>query len=313
MARSEALPEAFIERFRAIYPEQSEALLETFDRPKPASFRINPLKTDIQSALQRLADEGIEAQPVPWYPYAFTAKPEDRKKLTRSPLFISGEIYIQSLSSMLAPLLLDAQPGETVLDLTAAPGGKSLMIAAQMRNSGWLSVVEPGRDRFFRLKANLERGGVTIGHYYMTDGRGVGRKCPEMFDRVLLDAPCSTEAKFRRLDPESFAYWSERKIREMAKLQQRLMAAAMQSLKPGGTLVYATCSFAPEENEAIIDKTLARFAQMHVEPIHLPIANQTRGLTAWRKKRYDVRVADAVRILPTDTMEGFFLCKMVKH
>ena len=307
-----ALPEPFIERFRAIYPDRADTLLKSFDRPKPVSFRVNSLKIPVEKAIETLKHAGFTPMPVPWYRDAFTVPFEQRAALTRSPLFETGEIYIQSLSSMLAPLILDPEPGETVLDLTAAPGGKSLMMAAMMRNEGWLSVVEPGRDRFFRLKANLERGGVAIAHHYMTDGRGVGNKCPAMFDKVLLDAPCSTEAKFKSFDPKTFAYWSERKIKEMTRLQQRLMESAIKSLKPGGTLLYVTCSFAPEENEAIIDKVVKKHDNMQIEPIELPIDNISGGLLRWRKRIFMPEVVDCVRILPTDAMDGFFLCKLRK-
>jgi len=173
-----ALPEKFVERLREIYPEDAKSVLESFKAQEYLSFRINPLKTDRKRVLEELAKLGVRPESVEWYEYAFTTDAGMKNVLTRSDLFRKGEIYIQSLSSMLAPLALEPEPGETILDLAAAPGGKSLMIAAMMQNRGWLSVVEPGKDRFFRLKANLELGGVTIAHYYMTDGRSVGAKCP---------------------------------------------------------------------------------------------------------------------------------------
>ena len=308
-----ALPDPFVQRFQAIYPKEADALLPLFYAPKPLSFRINPLKIDPEEALKRLRAEGFDPKAVDWYDPAFTLPPEDRDRLVRSPLFESGEIYIQSLSSMLAPLVLNPQPGDRVLDLAAAPGGKTLMMAAMMRNEGLLSAVEPGRDRFFRLKANLDRGGVTIAKCYKTDGRGVGRKTPERFDKVMLDAPCSTEAKFRSFDPETTRYWSEKKIKEMAKLQTRLLFSAYQALKPGGTLLYATCSFAHEENEAVIDKLLKKAPDAAIKPIDLALENRRNGLTQWGKKAFDDAVTRCVRILPTETMEGFFLAKIQKE
>ncbi len=307
-----ALPERFVERFREIYPQEAEELLHTFRERRRVSFRINPLVASKEEVLDELETLDIRVEPVAWYPYAYTADIRFRETLTRSALFASGAIYIQSLSSMLAPLALDPRPGERVLDLAAAPGGKSLMMAAMMADRGWLSVVEPAKERFFRLKANLQRGGVTIAHHYMTDGRGVGAKCPAMFDRVMLDAPCSTEAKFRIGEPKSFAYWSERKIREMARLQYRLIRSAIKSLKPGGTLLYATCSFAPEENEAVVDKALASFDDLTVEPIDPTVAHCRPGLTSWRKKRFDPSLADTLRILPTTETDGFYLAKLRK-
>ncbi len=305
-----ALPDAFIERFREIYPEEGDSLLRHFETEGPVTFRINPLKGEKSSVLKWLAERNIDIEPVEWYEDAYIADAKFRKALTHSTLFEEGEIYIQSLSSMTAPLILDPLPGERVLDLAAAPGGKSLMIAALMQNRGWLSVVEPGKERFFRMKANIERGGVEIAHFYMTDGRSVGNKCPLMFDKVLLDAPCSTEAKFKSYDPKSYAYWSERKIKEMARLQSRLLASAVKSLKPGGTLLYATCSFEPEENEAIVDKALKKEPALKIVPIDLPLKNIRRGFTTWRRKRFDSSLADTVRILPTERTEGFYLAKL---
>ncbi|WP_457596752.1 RsmB/NOP family class I SAM-dependent RNA methyltransferase [Hydrogenimonas sp.] len=308
-----ALPPGFIQRLRAIYPQEADAILDTFAHPRPLSFRINTLKTDTTSALDALRRDGFAPKPVAWYPYAFTLPPHDRQALARHPLFGEGDIYIQSLSSMLAPLLLAPEPGEEVLDLAAAPGGKSLMMAQMMENHGRIACVEPGRDRFFRMRANLERGGAAIARCYMHDGRAVGAKTPERFDRVLLDAPCSTEAKFRTDNPATTAYWSERKIREMAKLQWRLMRSALKALKPGGRLLYATCSFAPEENEAIVSKALATFEHIDIVPLEPPIANTRKGLASWGKKRFDPRVEKSVRILPDETMEGFFLCLLEKR
>ena len=129
----------------------------------------------------------------------------------------------------------------------------------------------------------------------------------------MLDAPCSTEAKFRSFDPETTRYWSEKKIKEMAKLQTRLLLSAYQALKPGGSLLYATCSFAPEENEAVIDKLLKKAPDAAIKPIDLALENRRNGLTQWGKKAFDDAVTRCVRILPTETMEGFFLAKIQKE
>ncbi len=307
-----SLPEAFRERFCEIYPEDGDSLLRYFEKRPYVTFRINPLKGEKEAVLKELAKEGVEIEPVEWCEGAYIADGSFRDLLTHSTLFEDGKIYIQSLSSMTAPMVLDPKPGERVLDLAAAPGGKSIMIAALMKNSGWLSVVEPGKGRFFKMKANIERSGVKIARYFMTDGRTVGNKCPMEFDRVLLDAPCTTEAKFKTFDPKTYAYWSERKIKEMTRLQSRLLASAIKSLKPGGTLLYATCSFEPEENEAVVDKAIAKNPDIQVAPIDLPLKNIRKGLTSWRKKRFHGSITDTVRILPTDRMEGFYLAKLVR-
>ena len=148
---------------------------------------------------------------------------------------------------MLATLVLDPQPGEDVLDLAAASGGKTLHIAAKMRNEGKLSAVGPVRGQSFKLQTNLKRYGSEITRTYMTNGRTVGKKTPERFDRVLLDAPCSDESRIHQDDPESWQHWKLRKIKEQARKQYGLIRSASAALKPGGTLLYCTCSFAPEK------------------------------------------------------------------
>jgi 16S rRNA (cytosine1407-C5)-methyltransferase len=214
---------------------------------------------------------------------------------------------------MIPPLLLSPKPEETVLDLAAAPGGKTLMLAGMMQNTGWLSAVEMQRERFFRMCDNLKTQGVTNAHTYMTDGRSVGKKCPEMFDRILLDAPCSSEARFKTHDPKSMSYWSIHKVKETSKLQQRMLLSAYDALKVGGRLVYSTCSFSPEENESPLNYLLKRHGEhLRTLPINLPFDNIQKPLEKWGKETYDERIQNAVRILPTDTIDGFFICLLEK-
>ena len=124
------------------------------------------------------------------------------------------------------------KPEESVLDLAA--GGKTLQMACMMNNQGALSAVEPVKNRFFKLKANLEQQGASFVKTYLTDGRTVGGKCPERFDRVLLDAPCSSESRFTQLNPDSWSHWSIKKVKEVARKQKKLLMSALYSLKPGG-------------------------------------------------------------------------------
>jgi len=307
------LPELFVQRLRTLLPPESfDTILETFHRPKATTFRLNPLKSDAGSLERELREQGLHPEAVAEIPGAYRLPARERRALTESDAFHEGRLYIQNLSSMLAPLALDPKPGERNLDLAAAPGGKTLMMAGMMEDRGWLSAVEPVKERFFRLKANLERSGATLVHTYMKDGRGIGRTCPLMFDRVLLDAPCSSEAKFSTLNPKSYAFWSLRKIRESQKLQKRLILSAWKSLKPGGRLLYSTCSFAPEENEAVLDFLLHKRGDAGILPLELPVANLMKGVEKWEKKRFDPSVTRARRILPTEEMDGFFLALIEK-
>ncbi|WP_305044541.1 RsmB/NOP family class I SAM-dependent RNA methyltransferase [Geoalkalibacter sp.] len=308
------LPEEFLALLASVVPApRREAVLASFAAEKPVTFRANRLKTSPAHLRAELEQAGFSPQPIPWYADAFSLPQEAKRALTESAAFYAGRLYIQNLASMLAPLALDPQPGETVLDLAAAPGGKATQIAALMGNEGRLSVVEAIKPRFFRLKANLEQQGVSIARAFLMDGRLVGRKCPQMFDRILLDAPCSSEARFTRLDPGSWAHWSPRKVKETARKQKGLIAAAWAALKPGGTLVYCTCSFSPEENELIVQELLRKHgAEAVIEDWRPKLDNVQEGLSDWQGKALNPELAKTLRILPDDVMDGFYLAKLRK-
>jgi len=306
------LPESFVKRLQAILPpERLPGCLQSFSCSRPTSFRVNTLKTSEAALVVELRAAGFLLSPIDWRAGTYSIPPDQRRGLTESRVFNEGLIYIQDLSSMLAPMVLDPKPGESVLDLAAAPGGKTLQMAAMMENRGELSAVESVKGRFFRLKANLERGGATMVRTYLKDGRSVGAKVPERFDRVLLDAPCSSEARFSTEDPASWFHWNLKKVKESARKQKRLLDSAIRSLKPGGTLVYCTCAFSPEENEQAVDSQIQRHGDaITVLPIELPLNNLQPGLMRWGKRAYSDQLRHAVRVLPNDRMRGFFLCRI---
>ena len=310
----EGLPPEFIQRLHGLLTEREfRAWRQSFTHEGPTAFRINPLRGDPASTAQALRSEGLALDPVPWLDYAYRVPAEQRRALTDSAAYARGAVYIQSLSSMLAVRALAPGPGEEVLDLCAAPGGKTLMMAALMENRGRIGAVEKSKPRFFKLLNNVKAQGADIIHCYHRDGAGVGRKTPERFDRVLVDAPCSSESRISPRDPTSHAYWGAKKIRQMARSQKRLLHSGIQALKPGGVLVYSTCTFAPEENEAVVSALLERFGDcLAVEPVELPDVDWKPGLTAWAGSAYHPAVADAVRVLPAPNMEAFFFCRLRK-
>ena len=310
-----SLPEAFQERLSQIVPrEQLESILRTFDSPKQVTFRVNTLKSTPNALESELDAAQIPYEKVEFMEGVYRIAPEDKLRLTQTDAFYGGRLYIQNLASMIAPWILAPKPEETVLDLAAAPGGKTLMLAGMMENTGWLSAVELSRERFFRLRDNLESQGVTNAHTYMTDGRSVGKKCPEMFDRILLDAPCSSEARFKTHEPKSMSFWTIHKVKETSKLQRRLLLSAYDALKPGGKLLYCTCSFSPEENESPLQHLLERHGDhLKTLPLTLPFDNIQKPLQRWGKEVFDERIQNGVRILPTDTIDGFFLCLLEKN
>ncbi|MFT5089809.1 MAG: NOL1/NOP2/sun family putative RNA methylase [Planctomycetota bacterium] len=308
------LPEPFRRRLEDIVPaNRFDGCWASFSQRPATIFRVNTLKDSVETVCSELEEQGFLLAALPWKADAFRVPDEQRRALTESAAFAAGRIYIQNPSSMVPPLVLDPQPGEEVLDLAAAPGGKTLQMAAMMGNEGRIGAVEAVRGRFFRLRDNIMRAGVENVQTYLKDGAGVWRQCPERFDRVLLDAPCTGEGLFQVHNERSFAYWSEKKIAEMVRKQRRLLKSAIHCLKPGGVLVYSTCTFAPEENEAIVSRALAKFAgALEVEEIELQLDAMEPGLEAWKNKSFDPALRLARRIIPDGVMEGFFVCKLRK-
>jgi 16S rRNA (cytosine1407-C5)-methyltransferase len=318
-ADSHELPAAFVERLRDILPEPYfEGCIRAFAEVRPTAFRVNELKTDASSLLAELELDGFTPKPISSKAEAFEVPQTQRDRLTRAAACTEGRLYIQNPSSMIPPIALDPKDDEWILDLTAAPGGKTVQLAGMMGNRGQISAVESVRSRFFRLKRVLDQYGVENTRTFLKDGARVWHSCPEQFDRVLLDAPCTAEGRFELRDPRSYAYWSTKKISEMKRKQVRLIYSAIQSLKPGGVLVYSTCTFAPEENEFIIDGALRRFeGALRVEPLPpeaLPdkASNSARGLLQWKGKTLHPDIDNCTRILPDGIMEGFFIARLRK-
>jgi 16S rRNA (cytosine1407-C5)-methyltransferase len=308
------LPVAFAQRLRAILPEERfDRCWQTFFGETATVFWANGLKTSVGELTAELRGQGFSLEPLPWKTDAFLVPAGQRRALTECAACRQGRLYIQNPSSMVPPLLLDPWPGERVLDLAAAPGGKTVQLAQRVGKQGQVSAVEVARARFFRLRAVLERCGADNARPYLKDGTRLWQQCPEHFDRVLLDAPCTGEGLFKASAPETFAYWSKKKIAEMSRKQKRLLFSAVQCLRPGGALVYATCTFAPEENEAVIERALELFGgALFVEEVVLPFANVQPGLQEWQGKAFHPELRKAVRILPDGVMEGFFACRLRK-
>ena len=314
------LPSEFVERLARIVPsERLDAVVASFEQPSSVGFRINTLKVEGERVLAQLAEAGVEAAPVEGVPHAYAAPPESRAALLASLPYAEGLVYVQNVSSQLPPLALAPRPGERVLDLCAAPGSKTRQLALLMQDEGELVALEKVRPRFYKLRANLSNQGATCVLPVFGSGTAYWRREPEAFDRVLLDAPCSTEGRFRAHEPETTRYWSPRKIREMQSKQRRLFFGAVQALRPGGTLVYSTCTFAPEENEGVLDRALKTFGDaLEVVDAGLPETGPVAeaavpALAEWEGRAFDPQVTRARRVLPGPLLEGFFIARLRKH
>ncbi len=292
----------FFERVNKINPK----ILEGLKEKKEFSFRINRHKADLE-AVDELKEEGYEPKKVEWSDYVYTLPMEERKQITKSKPYTSNKIYIQNLSSIIAANALDIDENDWVLDLAAAPGGKSLIFSEKARK---VSAVEPDKKRFFRMKRNFKEHGAKNIQTYNKDGRFVYKATGPIFDKVFLDAPCSSEAHIDL--KEGITWWNLKRVRRFSKLQKELIISAFESLKPGGEMIYATCTFSPEENEEVIDFLLKKYPNAVVLEVDLPIDNIQEGITHWEDKEYNEEVKKCVRILPKDAYSGFFFTKIKK-
>lgn len=322
---SSKLPAEFLERLaRIVPPGLQHQVKRGMSEQKPTTFRINLLKSSPNIVLREMEEGGVQCEPAFLIPQAYLVKKGSFKKIQKFKCYQEGGIYLQSLSSQIPVLVLKPQPGERILDMAAAPGGKTCQIAALMGNVGKIVALEPNSIRFEKLKFNLERQGVKIAQALKISGERVGARHAvplqeNLFDRILLDAPCSSEGTFCTTDPRSFNHWSVEWVQKIAVLQKKLMMKAISCLKPGGDLVYSTCALSPEENEEVIDFALQEHPgkiRIIDIPLKFPFLKPALGSTtlpSWNNKKFNPEISKARRIYPSETMEGFFVCWMRKN
>lgn len=308
------LPAEFLARLSQIVPtEKYDAVLTSFCEDKPVTFRVNSLKSESVVTKNNLVSQGFQLQSIPWYKDAFILANKTKTELQDTAEYKNGDIYIQNLSSMIPALILDPKPGETVGDIAASPGSKTTQIAALMENQGQIIANDLSRQRLFKLKDNLTNLGVTNTTIINFPGQMLWRRYPEYFDKILVDVPCSLEGEFHSDNPKTYAGWSTKKVKTLSKLQKYLLWSAVSMTKVGGTIVYSTCTLSPEENEEVVSWILKKTAgSLVVESINLDIAEKQTGLTQWGNKNFDAKVENTLRILPSKTMEGFFVAKLGK-
>ena len=240
------IPEAFLRRVSQQLGDEYEAFLASLERPRAVALRFNPLKG------QRPALDFVKEN-VPWEPEGFYYDPESRPGL--HPYHEAGVYYLQEASAMAPVALLEPQPGEWVCDLCAAPGGKSTQIAGRMAGEGFLLCNEFSPKRAKILSRNIERLGISNALVTNETPARLAQALPGCFDRVLVDAPCSGEGMFRK-EEAAVTDWSQETVEMCAARQADILESAAKLLKPGGRLVYSTCTFAPEENEGAIEAFL---------------------------------------------------------
>ena len=269
------LPKAFLARMEKLLGPEFPAFLASYDRPRNVGLRVNPLKTD---AVPDLGTFGLE--PVPWEPRGYYYDLAARPGL--SPYHEAGLYYLQEPSAMAPAGLLDVRPGMRVLDLCAAPGGKSTQLAAALQGQGLLIANEIHPQRAKVLARNLERLAVVNGLVLNEHPQRLAERFPRYFDRILVDAPCSGEGMFRK-EEAALSDWSEETVAMCAGRQYEILCSAAAMLAPGGRLVYSTCTFAPAENEGVVSHFCI---PTRISPWfrRLPPGSPPGGPTGWRTR-----------------------------
>jgi tRNA (cytosine49-C5)-methyltransferase len=316
MQRYEPKPQ-YIERIKLLLKDEEDVRLffETAKTSPKKSIRANTLKISPQKLKERLEKMGWKIlQPFPEYPAAMIIDSELQPgELGKAYDHLLGYYYSQEMTSMMPILALAPKPGEFLLDLCAAPGSKTSQAAAFMENKGTIIANDLNIGRISILSANLEKLGIT--NTIVTRHSGVElcskfQKIKMKFDKVLVDAPCSGEGNLRT-SPNTLLAWSEGLLNNLSKKQKHIASSALGVLNTGEEMIYSTCSYAPEENELVIQYLLDHH-DIEILPISLPIKTRP-GITEWKGQKLSEELKKCARIYHHDNdMEGFFVCKIKK-
>lgn len=255
------LPQQFLNRMEKMLGGEYPDFLASYERPRYHSLRVNPLKGTAGELKEKAS---FQLRPVPWTENGYYYKEEDRPG--RHPFHEAGVYYIQEASAMAPAVYLNAQPGERVLDLCAAPGGKSTQIGANLKGQGLLVCNEIHPQRAKILSENIERMGIRNALVISHEPAYLAERFPEYFDRIMVDAPCSGEGMFRK-NEGAIEEWSPENVEICAKRQEDILESAAAMLCPGGRMVYSTCTFAPEEDEGTINCFLEKHPEFQIEEV----------------------------------------------
>jgi len=301
---AQKFPRAF-ERYREMIPD-FEGFVEALRMRLPVYIRVNTLKIGVDPFRSLMAGQGYDLESMEGVEEAFHLDGVDAPGSTLE--YFLGYYHVQGLTSMIPANILDPQPGEVVLDLCAAPGGKATHLAQLMENRGLVVANDVTIDRISILRSHIDRLGTTS----LLVCRYHGHNFPTRttFHRVLVDPPCSAEGTFR-VGPQLPLTEDSGVIRTLSGLQRRLLQRALEVLRPGGTLVYSTCTYAPEENEAVVNEVVVD-GRAEVLPIRISFPHSP-GLTSWGEETFHPDLIRAVRIYPHQINSwGFFIAHLRK-
>lgn len=296
------IPQFLIEMLEEQYGKDlTQEILKGYSVKRKVTFRVNTLKTTVENIEKVLKDAGIETIKVSWSDDAFIVKNATEKDLQELDIYEKGEIYLQSLSSMLPPIILEPKEGFDILDMAAAPGGKTTQMATLTCNKAHITACEMNKIRAEKLKYNIEKQGATSVYVMETDSRRISDFFS--FDQILLDSPCSGSGTLNAKDSNIEKYFTKKLIDKCTKTQFELLKKALKVLKPGREMVYSTCSILACENEEIVNKILKN-NECEIVPIEFKGIEEVPLLPS--------KIKGTICVKPNELFEGFFVAKIRK-
>lgn len=299
MEKLNSVPEFLKEKLVKQYGiELTKKIIEGYSLNKKVTLRVNTIKSSKEEIQKELQNENIEFENVDWYKDAIIIKNSRETDLQALEIYKEGKVYLQSLSSMIPPIILEPKEGQDILDMCAAPGGKTSQIAALCNNKANITACEMNNIRLERLKYNMEKQGIRNINIMKQDSRFLDDFFS--FDNILLDSPCSGSGTIDLNNENSYKNFSLSLINKSCKFQVSLLKKAIKLLKKGQEMVYSTCSILEEENEDIINKAIE---ENNIEVIPIKIHNIPL---------LPSKIDGTICVMPTDLYEGFFVAKLKK-
>ena len=296
------IPEFFVEMLIKQYGEIiTNKILEGYSQNRKTTLRVNRVKTNIDTVKNILEENNIKYAEVSWNNDALIIENATEEDLQKLSIYENGEIYLQSLSSMIPPLIVNPKEKESILDMAAAPGGKTTQMFSLSNGQAMITACEKNKIRAERLKYNLEKQGATRVTVMVQDARNLDDFFS--FDKILLDAPCSGSGTLNANDTNISKYFTQELINRSVKTQKDLVKKAVKILKKNGEFVYSTCSILKEENENVV-KEILRNGKFEIVPIDMKCFEGVPLLP--------VEVEGTMCVCPTELYEGFFVAKLKK-
>ncbi len=276
-------------------------IIQGYLEKRPVTLRVNTLKTNVDNIKKALNESNIKYKEVIWSKDALIIEEADENKIRELNIYNNGEIYLQSLSSMLPPIILSPKENENILDMAAAPGGKTTQVSALSNGKALITACEKNKVRSERLKYNIEKQGANGICVLVEDARKLNSFLS--FDKILLDAPCSGSGTICLNDEKLERYFKEELIERSSKVQFELLKKAVEILKPGHEMIYSTCSILKNENENNLLKIL-KSGKVEIVPISEEIFRDIQVLP--------VTIEGTICVCPSKLYEGFFIAKLRK-